>query len=69
MNAPRTPGRPISPARTAARSSGAAVYQGRPCKRGHGGARYTSTAACVDCTAGRPARPGPGAAAIALALI
>jgi len=54
----RRPGRPLSAARGAAREAGESTYQGAPCKRGHAGRRYASTAACVDCVAGRPDGPG-----------
>jgi hypothetical protein len=45
-------GRPIDPAKREALESSAIVYQGKPCKRGHSGARYVSTGACVACMAG-----------------
>lgn len=36
-------------AREAARLSGQKKYIGKPCKHGHDGVRYTSTADCVEC--------------------
>lgn len=50
--------RPIDPARPAARLLGAVTYDGAPCGRGHGGARYVSTGACLHCVTARDkARP------------
>lgn len=70
MNAPRSPGRPASPARASARAAGLTVYSGRPCKRGHAGARYVSTAACVDCAcAGDNPGASPDLAAIAALIL
>lgn len=45
--------RPVDHARTTARRSGAVTYDGTPCGRGHGGSRYVSTGACLDCVKAR----------------
>jgi len=42
-------GRPRDATRDAALLAGYLFYAGKPCKRGHGGKRYVSTGACVDC--------------------
>lgn len=36
-------------AKLAARAAGKRKFAGSPCKRGHDGARYSSTGHCVDC--------------------
>lgn len=36
-------------ARMAAIAAGENTYQGRPCKQGHIGLRYTGSMDCVDC--------------------
>lgn len=48
----RNRGRPRSDERDIARAMGIRTYDGQPCRKGHGGERYTSTAACVACVAG-----------------
>ena len=36
-------------AKMAAREAGISKFQGRPCKHGHDGLRYSSTGNCVEC--------------------
>lgn len=62
-------GRPPCPARAAAKAAGLQAYQGRPCKYGHNGARYTSTAVCITCAGASPAARAGRAAGLAAALI
>lgn len=42
-------GRPKCATRNAALLAGATHYKGKPCHKKHGGVRYVSTGACVDC--------------------
>jgi len=46
-------GRPINAARRAARSQGLRYYAGPECRAAHGGERYVSTGACVECVRAR----------------
>jgi hypothetical protein len=39
----------MTDARLSAAKDGAWTYQGRPCKHGHKGIRYTSNGQCKDC--------------------
>lgn len=44
-------GRPVDLQRLEARKQGDKTFQGRDCRKGHGGMRFTSNGACVECTA------------------
>lgn len=49
-------GRPANVARALAVMLGERQYIGAPCRKGHGGNRYVSTAACIDCAAANSLR-------------
>ena len=44
-----------SEARQQAARDNETFYQGEPCKAGHSGRRYTSTAACAECVRAKDA--------------
>ena len=51
--------RPIDHARGTARLARSVTYDGTPCGRGHSGARYVSTGACLDCVKARDTEREP----------
>jgi hypothetical protein len=47
--APKMSGAQVRLNRKTARENGDATYQGKPCKYGHSGPKYTQSARCVEC--------------------